>query len=161
MSISFSGSELINIAIGIERRGIVFYDIMAKSTKNAVARDVFQYLADMERGHIQIFQGMLAEADKYQIPETYAGEYTAYLQALVDSAVFTDDFVTSEMATKAGSDIEAMELAIGAEKDSILFYYEMKDIMPQRAQPTVNKIIAEEKSHLRQLSELKRKLAAL
>jgi len=161
VSISFSGSELINIAIGIERRGIAFYDIMTRSTGNAIARDVFQYLADMERQHAQIFQGMLSEADKYQIPETYAGEYAAYLQALVDSAVFTDDFVTSEMATKTNSDIEAMELAIGAEKDSILFYYEMKDIMPQRAQPTVNKIIAEEKSHLRQLSELKKKLAAL
>ena len=161
MSISFSGSELINIAIGIEGRGIAFYDIMTRSTKNAVARDVFQYLADMEREHIRTFQSMLTEADKYQIPETPAGEYAAYLRALVDSAVFTDDFVTSEMATKASSDIEAMELAIGAEKDSILFYYEMKDIMPQRAQPTVNKIIAEEKSHLRQLSELKKKLAAL
>ena len=159
MSISFSGSELINIAIGIERRGIVFYDIMTSSTKNAVARDVFQYLANMERQHIQIFQSMLEEADKYQFPETYASEYTVYLQALVDSAVFTDDLVTSEMAAKADSDIEAMELAIGAEKDSMLFYYEMKEIMPQRAQPTVNKIIAEEKSHLRQLSELKKKLA--
>ena len=159
MSISFSGSELVNIAIGIERRGIVFYDIMTKSTGNAATRDVFQYLADVERQHIQIFQGMFAEADKYQILETYAGEYSAYLQALVDSAVFTDNFVTSEMATKAGSDIKALELAISAEKDSILFYYEMKEIMPQRAQPTVNKIIFEEKSHLRQLSALKNKLA--
>jgi len=161
VSISFSGSELINIAIGIERRGIAFYEVMARSTKNAVAGDVFQYLADMERHHVQIFQGMLGEADKYQLAETYAGEYTAYLQALVDSAVFTDDVVTSEMATRAESDIEALELAINAEKDSILFYYEMKDIMPQRAQSTVNKIIAEEKAHLRQLSELKRKLAAI
>jgi rubrerythrin len=65
------------------------------------------------------------------------------------------------MATRAESDTEALELAIRAEKDSILFYYQMREIMPQRAQPTVNKIIAEEKSHLRQLSELKRKLAAL
>jgi len=161
VSISFSGSELINIAIGIERRGIAFYDIMTRSTENAATRDVFQYLANMEREHIQIFQGMLAEADKYQIPETYAQEYASYLQALVDSAIFTDDMVTSEMATQADSDIEALELAIGAEKDSILFYYEMKEIMPQRAQPTVNKIITEEKSHLRQLSELKKKLAAL
>ena len=159
MSISFSGNELINIAIGIERRGIAFYDIMTRSTKNTTARDVFQYLADMERQHIQIFQGMLGEADKYQIPETYAGEYAAYLQALVDSAVFTDDMVTSEMATKAGSDIEALELAISAEKDSILFYYGMKEMMPQQAQPTVKKIITEEKSHLRQLSALKKKLA--
>ena len=161
MSILFSGSELINIAIGIERRGITFYDIMTRSTKNAIAREVFKYLGDMEREHIRTFQDMLAEADKYQLPETPTGEYTAYLQALVDTAVFTDDLVTSEMATKVSSDIEAMELAIGAEKDSILFYYEMKDIMPQRAQPTVNKIVAEEKSHLRQLSELKKKLAAI
>lgn len=161
MSISFSGSELINIAIGIEERGIAFYDIMTKSTENAATRGIFQYLADMERKHTQIFQGMLAEADKYQIPETYTQEYASYLQALVDSAVFIDDMVTSEMATQADSDIKALELAISAEKDSILFYYGMKEIMPQRAQPTVNKIITEEKSHLRQLSELKKKLAAL
>ena len=159
MSIAFSGTELINIAIGIERRGIVFYDIMAKSTENAIARDTFQSLADMERAHVQTFQNMLTEASKYQVPETYAEEYTAYLQALVDSAIFTDDMITSEMATKAESDIEALELAISGEKDSILFYYEMKDIVPQPAQSTVNRIIAEEKSHLRQLSELKKKLA--
>ena len=161
MSISFSTIELINIAIGIERMGIVFYDVMTKSTENVATRDAFQYLASMEREHIQIFQGMLAEADKYQIPETYTEEYASYLQALVDSAVFSDDMVTSEMATQADSDIKALELAIGAEKDSILFYYGMKEIMPQRAQPMVNSIITEEKSHLRQLTELKRKQATL
>ena len=69
--------------------------------------------------------------------------------------------VTREMATQANTDIEALEIAIGAEKDSILFYYEMKEITPKQAHPTVDKIITEEKSHLRQLSELKRKLAAL
>ncbi|UCC90872.1 MAG: ferritin family protein [Dehalococcoidia bacterium] len=159
MSISFYGNELINIAIGIERRGIAFYDVMAKSTRSAAGRDVFHYLVGMEREHIQTFQNMLDEADKYEIPETYAGEYGAYLQALVDSAVFTDDMVASEMATQADSDIKALELAISAEKDSILFYYGMKEIMPKRAHPTLDKIIAEEKLHLSQLSELKKKLA--
>ena len=157
-SISFSGSELINIAIGIERNGIAFYDVMTRSTDNAATRSAFQYLADMEREHAKIFQSMLDEADKYQLPEAYTGEYTDYLQALVDSTVFTDEMATSEMATRASSDVEALELAIGAEKDSILFYYEMRDVMPQRAHSTVNKIIAEEKTHLRQLSELKKKL---
>jgi rubrerythrin len=159
MSISFSGSELINIAIGIEERGIVFYDVMAKSTQNEAAREVFNYLADMERNHIEIFKDMLEGADKFQIPADESGQYTTYLRALVDSAVFSDDMVTSEMAAQAESDAAALELAIRAEKDSILFYYEMKEVMPQRAQATVNKIIAEEKSHLRQLSELKKKLA--
>lgn len=161
MSISFSGSELINIAIGIEGRGIVFYDVMAKSTQNEAAREVFNYLADMERNHIDTFKDMLEGADKFQIPADESGQYTAYLRALVDSAVFSDDMVTSEMAAQAESDTAALELAIRAEKDSILFYYEMKEVIPQRAQATVNKIIAEEKSHLRQLSELKKKLAVL
>ena len=158
MSISFSGNELINIAIGIEGRGIAFYDIMTRSTENATARDVFQHLADMERDHVQIFQDMLGEADKYQPPEAYAEEYAAYFQALVDNAVFTDGMANSQMVIQADSDIKAIELAISAEKDSILFYYEMKEIMPPPAQPMVNKIITEEKSHIRQLSELKKTL---
>ena len=57
MPVAFSSKELIDIAIGIERRGIIFYDIMAKSTDNAAANEVFDYLANMERQHIQIFQG--------------------------------------------------------------------------------------------------------
>ena len=159
MSIAFSGSELVNIAIGIERSGVIFYDTLVKSTKNVATRDVFQNLADVEREHIQIFQNMLTEAEKYQIPENYAAEYAAYLQALVDNAVFTDDFITSELATKTSSDIEALELAINAEKDTILFYYGMKEITPKSALSTLNKIITEEKRHLRQLSELKKRLA--
>ena len=160
MSISFYGNELINIAIGIERRGIAFYDVLARSTQNAKAREIFRYLVGMERDHIQIFQNMLDEADKYEVPETYGGEYAAYLQALVDSAVFTDDAVTSELATQSENDIAAIELGINAEKDSILFYYEMKEIVPKPVRATIDKIIAEEKLHLRQLSDLKKTLAA-
>ena len=159
MSISFYGNELINIAIGIERRGIAFYDVMARSTQNTKARQIFQYLVGMEREHIQIFQNMLSEADKYEVPETYAGEYAAYLQALVDSAVFTDDAVTSELATQSENDIAAVELGISAEKDSILFYSELKEVVPKRERATISRIIAEEKLHLRQLSDLKKILA--
>ena len=158
MSISFSVSELLNIAVGIEGRGVAFYDTMSRSTENASARSAFQYLADMEREHVKVFQIMLDESDKYQVPEAYTGEYTAYLQALVDNAVFTDEMVVSEVVTRADTDIEALELAIAAEKDSILFYYEMRDIMPQQTHSAINRIIAEEKSHLRQLSEIKKRL---
>lgn len=159
MSISFSGSELINIAIDIERRGVAFYDTMARSTESAATGDAFRYLADMERQHIQTFQDMLTEADKLQLLESYTQEHAAYLVALVDSAVFTDDLATGEMVTRTDSDIEALELAISAEKDSVLFYYEMRDIMPRPTHPTINRIIAEEKSHLRQLSQLKKGLS--
>lgn len=159
MSIIFSGSDLINIAIDIERRGIMFYDIMAKSTDNEDARTVFEELAEMEREHIRMLEGMLGEADTHRPQNTSSGDYSGYLQALIDEAVFTDDMITSEMATQADSDIKALELGISAEKDSILFYYEMRDVMPRSAVPMVNRIIAEEKSHLQQLADIKKKLA--
>ncbi len=69
MSVVFSGSELINIAIGIERRGITFYDIMAKSTDNEGARAVFDELVEMEREHLKTFQDMLEKADEHRDAE--------------------------------------------------------------------------------------------
>ena len=160
MSIVFSGSELINIAISIERRGITFYDIMAKSTDNEMARAVFEELVEMEREHLKTFQNMLEKADEHRDAEVPRQEYSDYLQALIDNAVFTDDMITSEMATQADSDIKALELGINAEKDSILFYYEMRDSIPRRTVPIIDSVIAEEKLHLKQLSEIKKKLAA-
>ena len=149
-----SGDELINIAIDIERRGITFYDVMAKSTDNEMARMTFEELVAMEREHLKLFQGMLAGAE-----ERTHGELPPYLQSLVDEAVFSDDMITSEMATQADSDVKAVELGISAEKDSILFYYEMREAVPQRIVPLINRIIAEEKFHLQQLSEIKKKLS--
>ena len=158
MSIVFSPAELINIAIANEHRGISFYDVMAKSADSAEARSIFESLVGMEREHIKIFEGMLGEAEKQLPPETGSFEYAGYLQALIDSAIFTDDMITSEMATQADSDIRALELGIGAEKDSILFYYQLRDLMPRQELPLIDRIIAEEKGHLHQLAEIRKRL---
>jgi rubrerythrin len=157
MSIVFSAGEVINFAIGIEKRGISFYDIMARSTDDTQAREVFEGLVQMEREHLKTFQEMLREAGGQPPPEQAGQEYSGYFQALVDNAVFTDDMLTSDAAASE-TDIQALDMGIGAEKDSILFYYEMKDIMPRRFVPLVERIIAEEKSHLQQLSEIKKRI---
>jgi rubrerythrin len=159
MPIVFSGDELINIAIDIERRGISFYDVMAKSTDNEMARAVFEGLVVMEREHLKTFQDMLSEFGKQQPQETSPTELPDYIKTLIDEAVFSDDLITGEIAMQADSDIKAIELGISAEKDSLLFYYEMKENMPQRTIPVLNRIIAEEKSHLQQLSEIKKRLS--
>jgi len=123
------------------------------------ARDAYKYLADEEKRHIEIFQNILASPTDYRPPETYTEEYGLYLKALVDSAVFSDDQVARQMAQKVGSDAEAIQIALGAEKDSILFYSEMRDLVRSSDREVIDKIIAEEKSHLRHLSEFKRKLS--
>jgi len=157
----FSGSELVNVALGIEKNGIAYYDSLAELTTEAALKNAYNYLANMERKHMQIFQRMLDSIGKYQ--PTHAGEteeeYELYLKALVDSVVFTNDKVARQMAQKASSPAEAIQIALGAEKDSIIFYCEMRDLVPERDRSIIDEIIREEKSHVRQLSDLKKQFA--
>lgn len=159
MSDVFSGYELIHIAMDIERRGISFYDVMAKSSDAESARAAFYSLAGMEREHLVTFQNMLAEVHASGPGDRLTQEYPPYVQALINEFIFTDDMITSEIATQADTDLKAIELGISVEKDSIIFYGEMKENINQRAIPVIDRIIAEEKSHLQTLSEVKKKLA--
>ena len=68
MSIVFTPAELINIAISNEKRGISFYDVMAKSADSEEAREIFEGLVAMEREHIRIFEGMLGVYEGHHPP---------------------------------------------------------------------------------------------
>lgn len=158
MGLLISGSELTKIAIGIEKNGAVFYDSLAESTGNEKARDIYNELADKERMHIKIFQDMQGQAGDYEPPENYTEEYDMYMKALVDSSVFSSDKAARELAQKVTGDIQALQIGINAEKDSILFYYEMRELVRQSDREVINYIIEEERSHLKRLSDLKKKL---
>jgi rubrerythrin len=155
-----SAAELIELAKGIEKRGVAFYDVMSRSASEALTREVFDYLTGMERQHIVIFEGMLTKADRSKPAGVRPKEEADYLQALMENAVFTGDLAASEMAGSVSSDLDAIELAIGAEKDSIIFYYEMRDRMKTTAQTTLERVISEEKGHLQRLSELRERMLA-
>jgi rubrerythrin len=159
MGIFFSGRELIEIAIGIEKNGATFYNSLAGSTKNPETKGTYVYLADQEKEHAAIFKKMLSMVSEYKPPETYTEDYKRYLKALIDSLIFSDDKVALEMARKVRSDTEAIQVAVGAEKDSILFYTEVRELVRPADRKVVKKIIDEEKSHLRQLTVIKKGLS--
>jgi rubrerythrin len=158
MSILFSGSELLEIALGIERNGAAFYQVLANKTKNKNAKAIYEHLASEESKHLDTFQGMLNSLGQYQPPEAYAEEYMLYLKSLVDSSVFSNVTEAQQKAEKISGEIEALDTGIQAEKDSILFYTEMLNFVRQPDHKVVINIIDEEKAHLRQLSQLKQTL---
>ncbi len=158
MGVLFSSREIIDIAIGIETNGLAFYTSLMKVEKDEVIRGAYKYLADAEEQHVKTFQGMLNTLGDFKPPEMYTEEYDIYLRNLVDSVVFTNDQVARKLAENARSSSEAMQIALGAEKDSILFYLEMRDLVRTHDRDLVSNIIEEEKSHLRRLMEIKRGL---
>ena len=49
MAVFFSGSELLEIAIGIERNGMAFYQAVADKTGKRDVKDIYTYLAGEEK----------------------------------------------------------------------------------------------------------------
>ena len=131
---------------------------MAKSADSEESRAVFDILVAMERNHLDIFQDMLDEFRNSRDTNLLDDKHSVYINTLTDNAVFTDDLITGDMAIQADTDLKAIDLGISAEKDSLLLYYEIKDILPQHMATLLDKIIEEEKTHLQQLSNIKREL---
>ena len=154
----FAGSEIVEIGIQIENNGRDFYSTLIGQSKNVKAKDLFKYLAGEEEKHIRVFQKILEGVEKYEAPESYPGEYFAYMNSLASEYVFTEKNKGKEIAQKIKTDREAIDLGIGFEKDSIIFYEGMKKVVPEYDLEVVSESIAQEQSHLRLLSELKKNL---
>lgn len=154
----FAGSEIIEIGIQIEKNGRDFYDSLAKKSKSEEARDIFKFLAGEEDKHIAAFKKLLESVERYRPQEMYPGEYFEYMNALAGEYVFTQDNKGKEIADKVKSDKEGIDLGIGFEKDSIIFYDGMKKVVPEYDVKTINALMEQEKAHLRKLCGLKGKI---
>jgi rubrerythrin len=161
MGVFFSGSELLEIAIGIERNGMSFYQALAGKTGNGDVKDIYDHLAGEEKKHLDTFQGMLNSLGQVKPAETYSEEYMLYLKSLVDSTIFSSISEARQKADKVSNEIEAVSIGIQAEKDSILFYTELQNLVREQDRKVVLRIVDEERNHLRQLSALKARLSRM
>jgi rubrerythrin len=155
MSAYFSAGEILDVAMGIEQNGASFYQAMSQKTQDKDTRAIYDYLAGEEKKHFNTFKTMKNSVGDYTPPESYPGEYMEYLKSLIDNSVFTDEVRTKEIVARTTDEIEALDTGIQAEKDSILFYAEMQNLVPGSEHQIVYDIVNEERTHLRQLSELK------
>lgn len=154
----FSGSEVVEIGIQIEKNGKDYYNTLMERSRNEKARELFKYLAGEEEKHILTFQKILETVQKYEPLGLDSDEYYAYMNDLASEHVFTQKNKGEEIAKAIKTDKEAIEKAIRFEEDSIVFYEGMKKIVPEYDLKVVEWLIAQEQGHLKQLIELKQKI---
>ncbi len=155
----FSGGEIVGLGIQIEKNGRDFYNALAGQSKDQKAQEIFRHLAGEEQKHIETFKGILGSVEKYEPAESYPGEYFAYMSSLADKYVFTKKDKGAEIAKNTKSDLEALELGMGLERDSIDFYQNMKKVVPAYDNKIVDQVIVQEEKHLQLLSDLKKQLS--
>lgn len=151
----FEPSEVFQFAIRIEENGEKFYRQMIQKFEEPTVKELLSFLADEEIKHKKIYEEMVSKIEKYEPFETFPGEYFAYLRAYADNIIYTQKKFDEETANI--KDINAaIDYAINAELDSVLYYQEIKNLIPENQRKTIDGIIEEERRHFVKLSEIKR-----
>ncbi len=156
MSYDFNADEILKMAEQIEKNGAKFYRDAAQNVSDPAHKQTLGDLAAMEDEHEKTFASMRVDLSKTEkIGTTFDPEDEAaqYLGALADTRVFFEkDIDLTSMK-------EILKAAIIAEKDSIVFYLGMKNLVPGKlGKERLDQIIQEEMGHIKVLGQ---KLKAL
>ncbi len=162
MSVTFNADEVFEMAEQVERNGAKFYREVAAKAVDRQMKDMFLTMAAMEDGHLRTFQEMrkgLSDQERGGTTFDPEGEATMYLQALADSKGFEGMISPTQELTGRESPRQLLEIAIDAEKNSVLFYVGLKDLMAtETSREKVEGVIREE---IRHVADLRRYLGTL
>ncbi|HMK52278.1 MAG TPA: ferritin family protein [Thermodesulfobacteriota bacterium] len=162
MSFNFNADEIFQMGIEIEANGQKFYETVAKNTSEPSAQKVFFDLARWESEHIELFRKLrqgLPDSAKQEDLFDPNQELHLYLKATADSHVFVRNKDITALATMCKTPIEALDLAVAFEKDSVVFYTTMKKLVPEHlGKNQIDSLIDEEITHIFVLTQEKKEL---
>ena len=140
----------------LNEAGLIYYSIAMTETivflkvEDSDKKQLLIDLAEMEDEHEATFKSLrsqLSMDEKIQTTFDPEGDSERYLRALADTRVFYE----KDVDTTSFKGI--LKSAITAEKDSIVFYLGMKDVVPANlGKEKLDDIIKEEMGHIRLLS---------
>ncbi len=156
MTIRFNADEILEMAERIERNGAKFYRKAAQGVSDVGVEQKLLGLAAMEDEHERTFHSLREDlSGKEGVVGGFdpSGEGVRYLQAIADGQVFDLRQDPTEWLTGEESVEDILRMAIGLEKDSIVFYQGIREMVtPGLSKDKVENIIKEEMGHLTLLS---------
>jgi rubrerythrin len=158
MALGFNIDEALEMAIRIEENGAAFYRKAAGLQSDANHREFLERLAVMEEGHKATFVEMrnaLTDTEKGGTVFDPHNELSLYLSAMADTQGGEGSPSAADSLTGTETLEEVLTTAIGLEKESVLFYLGLKDMVPPKyGREKIEDIINEERSHIAQLTSL-------
>lgn len=152
MSTTYNAFEIFEIGVQIEKNGKAFYEQAAGRTDVPNQKKLFSELSEWEAGHVDLFERLKDElpsaaggADLYD-PD---GDMQRYLKAAADSHVFLRSLKVGELVDGCKDAREVLLLALQFEKDSVVLYSTMKEVVPPSlGRDRIETLIKEELSHI-------------
>ncbi|HSG27364.1 MAG TPA: ferritin family protein [Candidatus Krumholzibacterium sp.] len=161
MGISFNADEVFEMGMDVERNGEAYYKKAAELAVDPEVKKVFEYLGKEEKKHWETFRQMRESLSGDTTSPTVMdpeGLNEAYLDALVKSRLFTNEYEAKKVAEQAKDATGALNAALTFEKDTILFFSSMKSMTREDlGADKIDMLIDEERLHIIRISaELKK-----
>ena len=151
----FTASEALEMALEIEKNGEVFYNTVAEKSADADVKALFEDLAIQEQAHYKVFEKMLGGVGAVApFPAEEYDQYQSYLHVALENALFAGEDKALALAEKATDRETALRAALGFEKDTMLFFYDLREMVSKGDQDTVSAVIREERKHVRRLARM-------
>ena len=145
--------QLVAAAVKIEKAGRSFYSNLAIKEYNEKIKDVLISLARDEENHVEAFArlGEALKNDEEFAARCGTADYSEYLDAIIKAHVFyrpltdDDDYVITSAR-------DTLEMALRFERDSIIFFQELRSAMGKEGRELLDMLIDQEKMHIRKIS---------
>lgn len=158
MSTLLNVSEIVDFAVHIEQNGYKFYVEALKKFEDRKIIDLFQYLADEEFRHERTFKDLLKEVGTFTPPESYPGEYEAYMKDFLKTHALANEKVLKEKIDAIKNIADAVGMALDFEKDSIVLFSALKRYIDENKKGIVEGIIQEELTHILRINNYRKEM---
>ena len=152
MSIRFNALEALKIAERAEANAAKMYGELADTFADKLKVDFLKKMSEMEKNHEALFRNMQNDLpEKYREDTVFDpdNELGLYLDALTDAHVDEGSEKHAQEIQASGDLVSILRLAITKEKDAVLFYTGLKELVPEdMGKEIMDKIIKEEKGHM-------------
>jgi rubrerythrin len=157
MATFYNAGEVLEMGLEIERSGRRFYLAAAEHAEDPCVREVLSGLAEMEADHEDVFTQLKADLERGPDNDVaYDPEDVAmrYLSAVADAHVFGAAATAPEELVRGMSGRGVLKTAIQFEKDSVVFFLGLVDLVPDdMGKKAVEGLVREEMGHIATLSQ--------
>lgn len=158
MPVMFSAREIAEAAVEKEKMRKGFYSKVYELSRSEKMKDLFKFLTEEEEKHVATFEKIRDNQRTDSQPDEYNEDMQAYMDSVVDDRLYSD--IDSEsFVQKAIDSKDVFRLAIGFEKDAILYFREFLPYVSDEDKKIVEDLIDEEKGHIRFLADMEKKVA--
>ncbi len=155
MSDLLNASDILEFAVYIEQKGYQFYTESAKKLNDLKLMGLFHSLAEEELRHESTFKKLQKELGSFTPQGSFDDEYRGYMKEYLKNFTPTTNEKMVKLVKKVNTVGDAVEMALGFEKDSVVFYTLLKNYISIESKKMVDNIIQEELTHVLRLNNFK------